>query len=76
MRLGAADRPDDGVVGHQRVERREAEPHQPQVGPRRPLLDVQASPQGLAGQDLVRAANALDEDDAIVPVSSPGIPLQ
>jgi hypothetical protein len=73
---GTADRPDDPIVGDQRVERCRADPDQPNAWSRWPLLRRQASPQGPAGQELVCAAHALDEHHAIVAIASSGIPLQ
>jgi hypothetical protein len=61
LRLCTADRPDDGVVGHQRIERLEAHPDQPHARSCRALLGGQASAQLLAGQKLIRAGYALDE---------------
>jgi hypothetical protein len=74
--LGAADRPYDRIVGDQWIEGLQAEPDQPQARSRRPLLGGKASAEGVAGQELLGPAHPLDEDDAIVPVASPGMPLQ
>ena len=84
VRLDTADRPDDGVVGHRLIGpfdawligRFEAKPDQPHTRSRRSLLGREASTQGLPRQELVRAADALDEHHEIVPIASSGIALQ